>query len=641
MIKKDSIKKLIEQVIHKRVEGDLASLGFKYAKSKSQFSKNVDKFKQIISISHYNASIEFDETKDLIQLRFRIASAIEILRFEKWCEKEYGQKHRIYHRLNNFRYFYNLSEIELGILETFSPTKSQQFKANVSRAIAGPKKEEVISFDEIELQGFQLFNANLDLFCNPLLMYENRRNENDISYIRMLEYLDEIELAKNENIKSIEFWKSHLEKTEFKTISDRNLALTNYNKRVELINQRFSTKMQKWTENFSPFEINNNSTKTISKEFATLDLKVSVKNPSSKIIGYFAIDDDYFQIREDGSILKHNSNGQISSKYQVETFDKIPPYSINFSQNTKKIFVGDLVVEQTKSFPLEYRSQIKKNETILPIPFSQVYYAKKNEFAFLISNYKKHEIHFCDEFGKHLRVIELPEKPIEIIPEHQIILCEKGDKACQVYDLEGQFKYSMPSNNARYSFKSNYDYNLLSDMFLSGWYYTKSQLYNLTTGELVKHLWAHPTNIKGYKEILYSDINHNFGMERFRFSPKGDYIIGGADHGKYVAWTTKDIKRIELIPSQEYLSKLNDAVVVKIEGQQMLKNRGNHMGEIVFLDEGNLFGFQIGKDLLIWNMEFKHIETYEDIGYIKQIDQNLISLENEGIYNLYEMNHCD
>ncbi|MEM9547490.1 MAG: hypothetical protein AAGA77_16035 [Bacteroidota bacterium] len=641
MIKKDSIKKLIEQVIHKKVESELTSLGFKYAKSKSQFWKNVDKFKQIISISHYNASIEFDETKDLIQLQFRIASAIEIPRFEKWCEKEYGQKHRIYYRLNNFKYFYNLSEIELGILETYSPTKSQQFKANVSRAIAGNQKEDVISFDEIEKKGFQLFKSNLDLFCNPILMYENRRNENDISYIRMLEYLNELELAKKENIKSIEFWKAHMEKTEFRTISDRNLALTNYNKRIELINQRFSTNLQKWTENFSPFEIDNNSKKNISKKFITLELEVSVKKPSSKIIGYYKIDDDYFQIREDGSILKHHSNGQISSKYQVESFDKIPPYSINFSRKDNRIFVGDLVVEQTKTFPLEYKSQIEKNGTILPIPFSQVYDAKNNEFAFLISNYKKHEIHFCDELGKHSRFIELPERPIEIIPELEIILCEKQDKACQVYDLAGQFKYSMPSNNARYSFKNKYDYNLTSDLFLSGWYYTKSQLYNLTSGEFVKHLWAHPTNIKGYKEILYSNINHNFGMGQFKFSPKGDYIIGGADHGKYVAWTTKDIKRIELIPSQEYLSKLKDAVVIEIEGKQMLKNRGNHMGEIVFLNEGNLFGFQIGKDLLIWNKEFKHIETFEDIGYTKQIDLNLISVENEKNYNLYEINYCN
>jgi len=641
MIKKESIKKLIEQIIHKRVEGELTSLGFKYAKSKSQFSRNVDKFKQIISISHYNASIEFDKQNDLIQLHFRIASAIEIPRFEKWCKKEYGQKHRIYHRLNNFKYFYNLSEIELGILETFSPTKSQQFKANVSRAIAGPQKDDVISFDEIEIHGLQLFKANLDLFCNPILMYENRRNENDLSYIRMLEYLNETELAKKENIRSIEFWKSHIEKAEFKTISDRNLALTNYNKRIELINQRFSTNMEKWTENFSPFEIIDNSTKSISKEFLSLVLGVSVKNPSSKIVGYFKIEEDYFQVREDGSILKHDSTGQISKKYQVESFDNIPPYSINFSQKNKRIFAANLVVEQTKAFPLECISHIKDNGTIIPIPFSQVYDSKRNEFVFLISNYKKHEIHFCDEFGKHLRLIELPERPIEIIIEHRIILCEKQDKACQVYDLEGQFKYSMPSNNARYSFKNKYDYNLESDMFLSGWYYTKSQLYNLSTGKLVKHLWAHPTNIKGYKEVLYSDINHNFGMGRFKFSPKGDYIIGGADHGKYVAWTTKDTKRIELIPSQEYLSKMKDAVVVEIEGQEMLKNRGNHMGEIIFLDEGNLFGFQIGKDLLIWNKEFKHIETFDDIGYIKQIDQHLISVENDGIYNLYEMNHCD
>jgi hypothetical protein len=238
MIRKESIKKLVSEVIHKRVEKTLTDIGFKYAKSKSQFSKTNGKFKQIISISHYNATVEFDEPNDKIQLHFSVASAIELPRFEKWCEKEYGQKHRIYHRINHFKYFYNLSEQELDILETFTPSKSRQFKANVSRALAGKRNEEVIPFQEIEKFGFGIYQSNLDLFCEAKLLYENRRNKNDLTYIRMLEFLGEIELAKSENINSLNLWKDNLETIEFKTISDRNLALINYNKRVNIIKRR-------------------------------------------------------------------------------------------------------------------------------------------------------------------------------------------------------------------------------------------------------------------------------------------------------------------------------------------------------------------------------------------------------------------
>ena len=151
MIRKESIKNLISEVVHKRVEKALTDIGFKYAKSMSQFSKTKGKFKQIINISHNNATVEFDEPSDRIQLRFSISSAIELPRFEKWCENEYGQKHRIYHRINHFRYFYNLSEQELNILETFTPSKSRQFKANVSRALAGSRKEKCIPFRVINL----------------------------------------------------------------------------------------------------------------------------------------------------------------------------------------------------------------------------------------------------------------------------------------------------------------------------------------------------------------------------------------------------------------------------------------------------------------------------------------------------------
>ncbi|MBK7633215.1 MAG: hypothetical protein IPJ13_02225 [Saprospiraceae bacterium] len=84
-------------------------------------------------------------------------------------------------------------------------------------------------------------------------------------------------------------------------------------------------------------------------------------------------------------------------------------------------------------------------------------------------------------------------------------------------------------------------------------------------------------------------------MSTFKFSPNGDYIIGGAYHGKYVAWTTNDLKRYELIPDESYLQRLGNVEIIEIEGQKILKNRGNHMWKIVFFEEGKYFGFQVKK----------------------------------------------
>ena len=640
MIRKESIKRLISEVIHKRVEESLSDLGFKYAKSKSQFSKTHNKFKQIISISHYNATVEFDEQNDQIQLHFSIASAIELPRFEKWCEKEYDQKHRIYHQVNHFKYFYNLSEHELNLLETFTSSKSRQFKTNVSRALAGNRKEKSIPFKEIEEFGFVHYQSNLDLFCDTKILYENRRNKNDLSYIRMLEYLEETEFAKSENIISLNVWKENLKTIEFKTISDRNLALTNYNKRVNLINERFSTSIEQWNETFKQFEVGRHSLPNPHSETIKFTQIVSILNPSSKILRYHSIGEHLLQIREDGSIIRHRKDGEILSTINVQGFAKIVPYSVSKSEDGSILYVANTVIKEERYLYLNYNSNIEDNGSIKPIPFSQVSFDKRNQFAFLISNFKKHELHFCDSEGNHISKIDLPIRPIEIIPSLEIVLCEKQDKSCEVYGIDGEFRYSMPSNNARYSLRKGYDYNLESDLFLSGWYYTKSQLFNLSSGKLVKHLWAHPTNINGYKEKLYSDINHNFGMGTFKFSPKGDYVIGGADHGKYVAWTTNNCQRYELIPNEQYLSRLENAEVIDLDGHKMLKNRGNHMGSILFFENGKYFGFQIKKDILIWDNEFNHLETILDFGYINQINSELLLAENEGTYTITK-NHCD
>jgi WD40 repeat protein len=363
----------------------------------------------------------------------------------------------------------------------------------------------------------------------------------------------------------------------------------------------------------------------------------SIINPSSKIIKFHQIGDFLFQVREDGSVIKHDKNGIILDNHQTISYNINSQNSINISRNSKVLFFNDIVVKENGFIPLIYNTDIKKNGLIQPVPYSQVYIPQRNMYAFLISNYKNHEMHFFSNEGVSITKIQFLEKPIEIIPEIEIVLCEKEDKSCEVYSLDGVHKYSMPSNNARYSFKQHYDYNLNANLFLSAWYHTKSQLYKLSTGEFVKHLWAHPTNMPGYKEKLYSDIHHNFGMSTFKFSPNGDYIVGGADHGKYVAWTTNDLNRYELIPDEPYLQRLGNAEIIEFEGQRILKNRGNEMWKILFFEEGKYFGFQVKKDLLIWDSKFNHIDTILDLGYVNNIIEDQLFVENEDKIEVYKL----
>ncbi|MBK7633217.1 MAG: hypothetical protein IPJ13_02235 [Saprospiraceae bacterium] len=125
---------------------ELINLGFVYSKSKGIFVKPKNEFDQIISISPNSATIEYDEFKDEVQLHFRIISCIQIPKFEKWYDTAYGQKDRINHIINDFKYFCKLSDTELDILEIYTPTKSQLFKANVSRSISNSRRPKKNNF---------------------------------------------------------------------------------------------------------------------------------------------------------------------------------------------------------------------------------------------------------------------------------------------------------------------------------------------------------------------------------------------------------------------------------------------------------------------------------------------------------------
>jgi len=126
-------------------------------------------------------------------------------------------------------------------------------------------------------------------------------------------------------------------------------------------------------------------------------------------------------------------------------------------------------------------------------------------------------------------------------------------------------------------------------------------------------------------------------MTKAKISPNGDYIIGCADHGKYVAWEVKGFKRFELIPNEDFLPKIPPAEIVELDGNRMLKNRGNHIWSIVFFENGEYFGTQIKKYLLIWNRRFEHIQTIEVANKIRSIGGNYFMIGSEVEVSIFEL----
>jgi len=210
-----------------------------------------------------------------------------------------------------------------------------------------------------------------------------------------------------------------------------------------------------------------------------------------------------------------------------------------------------------------------------------------------------------------------------IVGEKQWIIRQDNRSENLITDVDGKEigTYGFEYGNSSYAFSRR------KDKMLCYFYSAKSQLYDLADGSM-ETLWAHPTYLKGYKEIMYSDTHHNFGLSTAAFSPDDAYIVGGGDHGKYVAWTLPTLERVELIPQQEVIDLFkgevsimvnmesgnaqtvhsSKATLVEIEGQTFLNNRENEVADIIFLDNGDYFLLVTDAGItMVFDRQFKYV----------------------------------
>jgi len=199
------------------------------------------------------------------------------------------------------------------------------------------------------------------------------------------------------------------------------------------------------------------------------------------------------------------------------------------------------------------------------------------------------------------------------------------------------YLHTLKTGNAT-DYKKSYVYSIEKDIFITYGYYVKSQVFKLSTGKLLNTIWGHPTYMKGYKDKLYNDCFDNFGMYKIKFSPKSDYLIGSADQCKYVAWKLPKFTRIELIPSKKILKKLKNSQIVYFNNHKFLTHRGMcGIREIGFIDNGKYFYTNLNSDLLIWNSEFEHIDTIENIGIIDLVNDNMLLRRKKEEFVLYQI----
>lgn len=631
MIRESKIKELTFNKIVTQIDQELNKYGFKFLKSKGYFVRQENGFNQIISVYTSYSPLTYDENTEQIFLTFNLSSRLEIPEYEKWHLEKLGEKEHFSFRIDNLTSQIELSLNDFDDESFYEPTANQQFKHKVTLSIINGNNEhkdiDIIPFNDLLNTYIPSLVSKLKKNSNILYIHENR--EYPYQYIYLLLFGNYQEKAYEELQKYYEYLLNEIEtklkisETEASSfIGALNLLIKESQKVTTLTFKnpyKRTVKVAETKNDFFEF-----SQKTKFNEILRLDIsQFDVKSVAVNPIG------DILLFARSQKILKLDSNGNLLLEQDIET---------------KKGFESDFwgvpsgVIAGTNNFYVN-NYIIKEDNAILELPLP-IQKLKKGE----LQNPHILDFAFCDKTNKYLIIYEdnfitynidgQVEKTLileqkfgsKIIVEKKWIVTQKRDKANIILDFEGNTiaTYEFGNGNNNFEFSANYE------QLICFFYSTKSQFYDLANGKK-GILWAHPTFIKDYKETMYNDIENNFGMTVAKFSPDNKYIVGGAYHGKYVAWTLPKLERTELIPQDEMIELLEPlksgwfsngesgetitkAQKITLENQVFLKNRRNDMSKIFFFENGDVFVTELGygKFVLSWDRNFSNL-TYKKI----------------------------
>lgn len=338
----------------------------------------------------------------------------------------------------------------------------------------------------------------------------------------------------------------------------------------------------------------------------------------------------------------------------------VPPGYINLwwaksglIEETDEFFYNNLIIRTDHTvleLPLPLDTDKKKKQPKDYHIYALAYSAVKEHYYII---YQGKFITF-NKAGESISCIEVPNSSENrILPDKEWIITQGGNNENHILDFNGNVLYKFEHGGSNRYYDISADRQYLACFFYS----TKSQLYHIPDGKKFT-LWAHPTHLKGYVETFYNDINHNFGMTIAAFSPDSSYLVGGGDHGKYVAWKLPKAERVELIPSPDCISIMqpetnriilgNNGGVVdykelqpgvyELENQAFFINRGNEIRAIRFLDNGDLFLTILSGNtfVLSWDRNFNNLCHYKTEGQIEVHGKKYLTTRSQNELVIYK-----
>lgn len=647
MIKTSSINKLIEQVVVRKLNDLLIDNNFKFLKSKQHYKRIEGEFIQIINIQSTHNPLNYNEENNEITLNFNLSSFIEAPKFDKWVYDKL--KERSYFR-HEIKIIEACSIIDFDLLnksDFFSPTESQKFKNYVTTSLIGTDKNIRTSINNISKQITEII-YDFNRCSNFQTLYNERSNTYNGDYTRLLVYSNNLDYAK-EGYKST------------------------YNKYIEIIEEKINSDTEKTKRNIQGFE-------KLIKEVETL-LQIIYKNPYAREIqkipskkqnirlspklGYkeeyrfntklmdvksFSVNDkgDSILLIEDKKLIKIDNKGNLTQIGKLEINEFYDDYNdffvIKWIKDADCFICNNFLIKNNMLIELKIEldfNNYKKNK-VSPIITEIVFDKKSKEFLIIFTPDYKQTIFLIYTINGELKETrKISQLCHKINYQRKEMIAKGSGNSFDILNYKGEVLKNYKFNNGNERIALSPDGN---EMILH-FYSTKSQYFRLDNNEK-NALWAHPTYLKDYKEKYYSDIHHNFGMTYCQFTLDGKHIIGGADHGKYVAWDTNKFERKEMIPNDASLDIFNQystsiingeskisffkPYVSELENQKIFINRGYSISNISFINQGEYIITQVGDSLLVWD------DCLNNIGHVYGLEKIMFSDTNYLISNTKE-----
>jgi len=653
VIRKSKIEELTNDKVIPLIERELNNYGFKYQKTKGFFIRRENGFSQIISVYTPRSPLSYDEDAEQLYFIFNISAKLETPDYEKWFLEKFGEKTYFSVRIENLTSQIELSFDDFDCESFYEPTASQQFKHHVSLLLAdgNSQNRNIIPINEFLKVNVPKLVSELVEKSDILQIYET--SEFPFMYMYLLAYGGYTEIADKVFLqyyqRAIDDIENKLKISEAEASSSIE-ALNKFIKNIQKISSLSFT---------SPF---NRSIKILESQNDTFDfsqktkfiekLRLDISQFDIKSLNINKIGDILLFISDNQKIIKLNSKGELIFEKEIETkkgFDKIfwsVPSGV--IKGTNNFFVNNYIITENNQLlelllPIQ---KIKKGRLQNPNIADLSYWNTKDKYLVIYEDnflvYSKNgELERAMNIGQNYRSRIIVEK-------EWIIIYKYKDSINIILNFNGETvgTYECGNGNHLYEFSTNYEY------LICFFYSTKSQFYDLAKGKKGV-LWAHPTFIKDYKEKMYNDVSHNFGMTIAKFSPDNKYIVGGADHGKYVAWTLPKLERIELIPQNEMIELLEPDVVIRLydatninekaelvvlDNQTFLKNRGSDISKIIFFENGDIFITELGsgKFVLSWDRNFVNLTFKKINGRLDFHSQKFLTQKTKTELIIYE-----